>query len=160
MGFVSFFSSLSLSLCNSMLITDDSTNVGYHYQHSGDHGAIGLALLASGQHECLQHTRSHSRHVTPAASQRSSPLASQAQASSSSPLNHSSHHHQSQSSPTYNSQLPSYQSASMHPPTYTLQPQQVTPSSSSQGQQQQQQNEPASAVPMQMQYMMQMQGQR
>lgn len=25
----------------------------YHYQHSGDHGAIGLALLASGQHECL-----------------------------------------------------------------------------------------------------------
>lgn len=23
----------------------------YHYQHSGDHGAIGLALLASGQHE-------------------------------------------------------------------------------------------------------------
>ncbi|KAI0804609.1 hypothetical protein BC629DRAFT_1437891 [Irpex lacteus] len=140
----------------------------YHYQHSGDHGAIGLALLASGQHECLQHTRSHSRHVTPAASQRSSPLASQAQAtshSSSSHLNHSSSHssynqQQSQSSPTYNSQLPSYQSASMHPPTYTLQPQQVTPSSSSQGQQQQQQNEPASAVPMQMQYMMQMQGQR
>jgi transcription factor SFP1 len=26
----------------------------YHYQHSGDHGAVGLALLASGQHECLQ----------------------------------------------------------------------------------------------------------
>lgn len=26
----------------------------YHYQHSGDHGAIGLALLASGQHECLR----------------------------------------------------------------------------------------------------------
>ncbi|KAF8804021.1 hypothetical protein BYT27DRAFT_7259472 [Phlegmacium glaucopus] len=25
----------------------------YHYQHSGDHGAVGLALLASGQHECL-----------------------------------------------------------------------------------------------------------
>jgi len=25
----------------------------YHYQHSGDHGAIGLALLASGQHESL-----------------------------------------------------------------------------------------------------------
>ena len=37
----------------------------YHYQHSGDHGAIGLALLASGQHECLQHnnatpSRAHS----------------------------------------------------------------------------------------------------
>jgi transcription factor SFP1 len=25
----------------------------YHYQHSGEHGAVGLALLASGQHECL-----------------------------------------------------------------------------------------------------------
>ena len=40
----------------------------YHYQHSGDHGAIGLGLLASGQHECLQHTHSKngsSRHVTP-----------------------------------------------------------------------------------------------
>ncbi|KAH9939631.1 uncharacterized protein BXZ73DRAFT_99247 [Epithele typhae] len=35
----------------------------YHYQHSGDHGAIGLALLASGQHECLQHNKS--RHATP-----------------------------------------------------------------------------------------------
>ncbi|KAA1470829.1 hypothetical protein DENSPDRAFT_858584 [Dentipellis sp. KUC8613] len=37
----------------------------YHYQHSGDHGAIGLRLLASGQHECLQHSKS-SRHSTPA----------------------------------------------------------------------------------------------
>ncbi|KAI0030025.1 hypothetical protein K488DRAFT_88147 [Vararia minispora EC-137] len=27
----------------------------YHYQHSGEHGAEGLRLLASGQHECLQH---------------------------------------------------------------------------------------------------------
>lgn len=27
----------------------------YHYQHSGEHGAVGLALLASGQHECLSH---------------------------------------------------------------------------------------------------------
>ncbi|KAF5375878.1 hypothetical protein D9615_008260 [Tricholomella constricta] len=25
----------------------------YHYQHSGDHGAVGLALLAGGLHECL-----------------------------------------------------------------------------------------------------------
>jgi transcription factor SFP1 len=25
----------------------------YHYQHSGDHGALGLALLSSGRHECL-----------------------------------------------------------------------------------------------------------
>lgn len=42
---------------------------GYHYQHSGDHGAIGLALLASGQHECLRnhHSKSHTRHSTPAA---------------------------------------------------------------------------------------------
>jgi len=31
----------------------------YHYQHSGDHGAVGLALLASGQHECLGVGRRH-----------------------------------------------------------------------------------------------------
>lgn len=31
----------------------------YHYQHSGDHGAIGLALLASGQHECLSVGKRH-----------------------------------------------------------------------------------------------------
>ncbi|EIN04109.1 hypothetical protein PUNSTDRAFT_122954 [Punctularia strigosozonata HHB-11173 SS5] len=44
----------------------------YHYQHSGDHGAIGLTLLASGQHESLRnhagHGRSSSsntRHSTP-----------------------------------------------------------------------------------------------
>lgn len=41
----------------------------YHYQHSGDHGAIGLALLASGQHECLQNAHGKSvhssRHSTP-----------------------------------------------------------------------------------------------
>ncbi|KAI0300662.1 hypothetical protein B0F90DRAFT_1560351, partial [Multifurca ochricompacta] len=40
----------------------------YHYQHSGDHGAIGLRLLASGQHECLQHSKSAAatRQSTPA----------------------------------------------------------------------------------------------
>ena len=31
----------------------------YHYQHSGDHGAEGLRLLASGQHECLQQQHQH-----------------------------------------------------------------------------------------------------
>ena len=30
----------------------------YHYQHSGDHGAVGLALLAGGVHECLGNTNS------------------------------------------------------------------------------------------------------
>ncbi|CAA7271244.1 unnamed protein product [Cyclocybe aegerita] len=29
----------------------------YHYQHSGEHGEVGLALLASGQHECLGSNR-------------------------------------------------------------------------------------------------------
>ncbi|TEB26472.1 hypothetical protein FA13DRAFT_1039759 [Coprinellus micaceus] len=33
----------------------------YHYQHSGEHGAVGLALLASGQHECLQNNHSAKR---------------------------------------------------------------------------------------------------
>jgi transcription factor SFP1 len=51
----------------------------YHYQHSGDHGAIGLALLASGQHECLQHAHGRnssasSRHSTPATSGHSTPV--------------------------------------------------------------------------------------
>ncbi|KAG2119437.1 hypothetical protein DEU56DRAFT_120083 [Suillus clintonianus] len=51
----------------------------YHYQHSGDHGAIGLSLLASGQHECLQHAHGRSssassRHSTPAASGHSTPV--------------------------------------------------------------------------------------
>ncbi|KAH9974972.1 hypothetical protein BGW80DRAFT_1487964 [Lactifluus volemus] len=42
----------------------------YHYQHSGDHGAIGLQLLASGQHECLQHSKSatNTRQSTPSQS--------------------------------------------------------------------------------------------
>lgn len=51
----------------------------YHYQHSGDHGAIGLSLLASGQHECLQHAHgktsaASSRQSTPLASGQSTPV--------------------------------------------------------------------------------------
>jgi transcription factor SFP1 len=53
----------------------------YHYQHSGDHGAIGLALLASGQHECLQHSHSKSahtsRHSTPGGIASGAPLHTQ-----------------------------------------------------------------------------------
>jgi len=39
----------------------------YHYQHSGDHGAVGLALLASGQHESLQGQKrnQHSNAASP-----------------------------------------------------------------------------------------------
>ncbi|KAG1725630.1 uncharacterized protein EDB91DRAFT_1331039 [Suillus paluster] len=51
----------------------------YHYQHSGDHGAVGLALLASGQHESLQHaigrsSNASSRHSTPVTSGYSTPV--------------------------------------------------------------------------------------
>ncbi|KAH7886620.1 hypothetical protein F5I97DRAFT_1020827 [Phlebopus sp. FC_14] len=51
----------------------------YHYQHSGDHGAIGLGLLASGQHECLQHAHgknssASSRQSTPLTSGQSTPV--------------------------------------------------------------------------------------
>ncbi|KAI0641749.1 hypothetical protein C8Q79DRAFT_290898 [Trametes meyenii] len=85
----------------------------YHYQHSGDHGAIGLALLASGQHECLQHNKSHSRHATP-----SQPAtASQAQTSPRSPSSQASF---AQQQSTF-SHPPTYQSATMSPPTYTYQ---------------------------------------
>ena len=61
-----FSLSLSASLVFvSMWCAHKCSHAGYHYQHSGDHGAIGLALLASGQHECLQHnnatpSRAHS----------------------------------------------------------------------------------------------------
>ncbi|ESK92765.1 hypothetical protein Moror_15938 [Moniliophthora roreri MCA 2997] len=34
----------------------------YHYQHSGEHGAVGLAMLASGVHECLQQNGGNSMH--------------------------------------------------------------------------------------------------
>ncbi|THV04644.1 hypothetical protein K435DRAFT_961825 [Dendrothele bispora CBS 962.96] len=38
----------------------------YHYAHSGEHGAVGLAMLASGVHECLQNNhhsnKSHLHH--------------------------------------------------------------------------------------------------
>ena len=63
-----------------------ATSSGYHYQHSGDHGATGLALLASGQHECLVHTKSAnaSRHSTPSASAAAHAHAQQQQ--------HPSHH--------------------------------------------------------------------
>ncbi|KAG2090074.1 hypothetical protein BD769DRAFT_1632081 [Suillus cothurnatus] len=54
----------------------------YHYQHSGDHGTVGLALLASGQHECLQHahgrsSNASSRHSTPVTSGTSTPYQQQ-----------------------------------------------------------------------------------
>ncbi|KAH9961743.1 hypothetical protein BC827DRAFT_1267395 [Russula dissimulans] len=52
----------------------------YHYQHSGDHGAIGLQLLASGQHECLQHSKSA------AATRQSTPSHSATPAGASSPI--------------------------------------------------------------------------
>ncbi|KAF8486446.1 hypothetical protein DFH94DRAFT_184318 [Russula ochroleuca] len=48
----------------------------YHYQRSGDHGAIGLQLLASGQHECLQHSKSAAVtcQTTPVHSATTSPI--------------------------------------------------------------------------------------
>jgi transcription factor SFP1 len=66
-----------LVICDSPfgVLTLISILTGYHYQHSGEHGAIGLQLLASGQHECLQHSKSAAatRQSTPAHS-ASSPV--------------------------------------------------------------------------------------
>ncbi|KAI0739649.1 hypothetical protein C8Q80DRAFT_1111468 [Daedaleopsis nitida] len=91
----------------------------YHYQHSGDHGAIGLALLASGQHECLQHNKS--RHATPSHSASNSisspsqtPRPSSTQSSSSTTYN--------QTAPQSFAQPPTYQNAMSNPPSYTYQP--------------------------------------
>ncbi|KAI0776955.1 hypothetical protein BD413DRAFT_233197 [Trametes elegans] len=88
----------------------------YHYQHSGDHGAIGLALLASGQHECLQHNKSHSRHATPSQS------ASASQSQPRTPTTPSSQSSFAQQQQATFSQPPSYQTASVAPPTYAYQP--------------------------------------
>ncbi|KAI0686042.1 hypothetical protein C8T65DRAFT_712431 [Cerioporus squamosus] len=102
----------------------------YHYQHSGDHGAIGLALLASGQHECLQHNKS--RHATPshsASNSVSSSSSSQPRTPTTPSTPSFSHNHQSQSqSQTAAAQQaafahpPSYQNAMANPPAYSYQP--------------------------------------
>ncbi|KAH9849151.1 hypothetical protein C2E23DRAFT_862189 [Lenzites betulinus] len=122
----------------------------YHYQHSGDHGAIGLALLASGQHECLQHNKghahAHSRHATP--SQPASPrtpttpsFAQQQQAQFAHP--------------------PSYQSATANPPAYAYAAGQQYAPATQQGQQgQAQQQQQAQAVPQSMQQYAQQQQQQ
>ncbi|TFY67495.1 hypothetical protein EVJ58_g1589 [Rhodofomes roseus] len=89
----------------------------YHYQHSGDHGAIGLAMLASGQHECLQHSKS--RHHTPSSNSHSTP-ASAAPSQTSSPLSTPQlSRAQSAATTNYAAQMPpSYHSVSMAPPQY------------------------------------------
>ncbi|KAI0349135.1 hypothetical protein OH77DRAFT_1440596 [Trametes cingulata] len=92
----------------------------YHYQHSGDHGAIGLALLASGQHECLQHNKSNSRHATPSQSS-SSTQAQNTPHTPTTPSKQSSFAQQQQQEAAF-SQPPSYQSATMNTPTYAYQP--------------------------------------
>ncbi|KAL1742963.1 hypothetical protein HDZ31DRAFT_65476 [Schizophyllum fasciatum] len=50
----------------------------YHYQHSGDHGAIGLRMLASGVHDCLSQNGSgrRSAHASAASTRAGTPQAS------------------------------------------------------------------------------------
>lgn len=98
---------------------------GYHCQHSGDHGAIGLALLASGQHECLQNSRN---------SRTSSPAMASSSSMSSAAISHTAHTHapsplstptptQAQMSTNYvpaTALPPSYQAVLMVPPAYNL----------------------------------------
>ncbi|KAI1784421.1 hypothetical protein LXA43DRAFT_901670 [Ganoderma leucocontextum] len=97
----------------------------YHHRSSGDHGAIGLALLASGQHECLQHNKS--RHATPAPSNSNSvpstPRTYSRVASQLSSPSLSQQHAQSQTQPQYvapqQQHPPTYQSALTSPPAYS-----------------------------------------
>ncbi|KAI0660179.1 hypothetical protein C8Q70DRAFT_1044671 [Cubamyces menziesii] len=125
---------------NGLQHATDTACIGYHYQHSGDHGAIGLALLASGQHECLQHNKSHSRNATPSQSGPSS----QPQSAPRTPTTPSGQTSFAQQQQAAFSQPPSYQNATMNPPTYTYQPsanqqyaQQQAPQQYAQPQQQQ-----------------------
>ncbi|KZT65696.1 hypothetical protein DAEQUDRAFT_746913 [Daedalea quercina L-15889] len=89
----------------------------YHYQHSGDHGAIGLAMLASGQHECLQHSKS--RHHTPSSASHSQP-ASAAPSQTSSPLSTPQVSRAPSAATTHYTAHapPSYHNASIPPPQY------------------------------------------
>ena len=52
---------MSFPPLRSYYITLSCRAVVLHYQHSGAHGTIGLALLASGQHKWLQHSDSTAR---------------------------------------------------------------------------------------------------
>ena len=61
----------------------------YHYQHSGDHGAVGLALLASGQHECLVSNGGRKGHAHHHSSTSAHPSSSHGHH----PQNSHSHHH-------------------------------------------------------------------
>ena len=99
--------------------------IGYHYQHSGDHGAIGLALLASGQHECLQHNKS--RHATPshsASNSMSSPSSQSAPRTPTTQTAPATPFGQTAAQQAFPAQPPTYQSALANPPQYAYQPQQ------------------------------------
>ncbi|CCM00213.1 uncharacterized protein FIBRA_02241 [Fibroporia radiculosa] len=93
----------------------------YHYQHSGDHGAIGLALLASGQHECLQNSKSHSRHSTPSTAVNSAVSTTTSSPLASPPV---SRPQTSTSNYAASALPPSYQSVAMVPPPYRVHPDQ------------------------------------
>ncbi|CAK5263621.1 unnamed protein product [Mycena citricolor] len=45
----------------------------YHYQHSGDHGAVGLSLLAGGVHACLQKGGAAAANSTSSSAANSAP---------------------------------------------------------------------------------------
>jgi len=94
----------------------------YHYQHSGDHGAIGLQLLASGQHECLQHSKSAAatRQSTP--SHSATPTAASSPTSPSptkSAASHPWHYPQGYSQSQYSPQAYSTPSFSQQQQQYT-----------------------------------------
>ena len=132
---------------------------GYHYQHSGDHGAIGLALLASGQHECLQHNKS--RHATPShsasnsmssPSSQSAPRTPTTQTAPATPFGQTAAQQQA-----FPAQPPTYQSALANPPQYAYQPQQYAQQQQPAPQQQYAAPQPAQQQQTQQHYVLGMQ---
>ena len=129
MGCVSVSLLLSVFVLLKLLLgIDEGVDAGYHYQHSGDHGAIGLALLASGQHECLQHNKS--RHATPSHSASNSVSGASTPSQPRTPVSQNAPHsfsaaasQQQQQQATF-AQPPTYQSTMANPPAYAYQPQQ------------------------------------
>jgi len=106
----------------------------YHYQHSGDHGAIGLALLASGQHECLQHAHSKSthasRHSTPGGNANSTSTPPHAKQQHQIQLQNQNQQYQQQQSQIQMTYTPSVQQQymrSQQPQTHSSNPMTTTP---------------------------------
>ncbi|KIY44733.1 hypothetical protein FISHEDRAFT_61759 [Fistulina hepatica ATCC 64428] len=101
----------------------------YHYQHSGDHGAIGLRMLAGGVHECLslggKKSNVNSRANTPPnpVADTASPVPQQSRQQSAPQQSQQQQSYHQQQPPHYQSQPPLPHSTAHHQPQPQPRPQ-------------------------------------